>query len=654
MSYISFDKKQLVNLEYSLGKELLRTNRAGSYASTTIVRCNTRKYHGLLISLQPQIDNLHHVFLSALDVTVIQNNAEFNLAIHKYQDDLYEPGGHKYIRDFESEPIPKLTYRVGGVVLTSEILFSAESDRVLIRYTLEDAHSATKLRFKPLFAFRNVHTLSHQNDFVDHSYAEIKNGVKFRMYEPYDHLHIQFSKKAKFTSHPDWYYGIEYTKEKTRGYDYKEDLYAPGTFETAIKKGESVIISAGLDDIGYSKLKALFEKEIENRIPRNNFVNCLENAAEQFFMHHEDKTELIAGYHWFTVHGRDTFVALPGLTLPQGDTYSFHKVTDNMVNKMKKEFFPSTIHGKKTEYNSVDAPLWFFWALQQYVVFTGNYKTIWEKYSPVMKKILTGYKKGTDNNIHMLENGLLHAGFENDTLTWMNAVVDNKPVVNRNGLAVDVNALWYNAICFYIEIAEKQKGTRGLKEWKNIAERIERSFPDTFFDHNAGYLADVVRGDFKDMAIRPNQLFAASLRYSPLSDDLKYLVMHRVQQDLLTPRGIRTLCPKNPDFKGLYKGNIIERDLAYHQGSVFPWLFGHFAEGILKLQGKSGLAFIKRHLQEFEQEMTETGIGTISELFYGNPPHKGKGAISHAWSVAELLRVNYLINQLEKNTTSNE
>lgn len=650
MSYISFDKKQLVNLEYSLGKELLRTNRAGSYASTSIIRCNTRKYHGLLISLQPAIDALHHVFLSTLDVTVIQKNTEFNLAIHKYQDNLYEPGGHKYIRDFESDPIPKLTYRVGGVVLTSEMVFAQDEDRILVRYTLEDAHSPTKLRFKPLLAFRNVHSLSKKNDFVDTSFQEIHNGIRCRMYEPYDSLHMQFSKKVRFNAKPDWYYNIEYTKEKSRGYEFKEDLYVPGTFELNIKKGESIIFSAGLEDAGNTRLNTLFEKEISYRIPRNNFANCLVNAAQQFFVHHDGITELIAGYHWFTVHGRDTFVALPGLTLPMGEHSTFFKVMDTMIRLQKGAFFPSSIRGKTREYSSVDTSLWFFWSLQQYIVFTRDAGTIWERYGKVMKNILEEYSKGSDHNIHMLDNGLLYAGNENDTLTWMNTRIHDKPVINRNGLAIEVNALWYNAIRFYIDLATEFGNTRGLSRWKEIIEKIERSFIDTFWDEKAGYMADVVRGDYRDMTVRPNQLFATSLPYSPVTDEMKYLILHKVQQELLTPRGIRTLSPKNPDYVGVYKGDILSRDKAYHQGSAFPWLFGHFSEGYLKLHGKSGLSLIKRHLLEFEHEMTEGGIGTISELYYGNPPHKAKGAISHAWSVAELLRVNHLINKLEKNT----
>lgn len=650
MSYISFDKQQLVNLEYSLGKELLRTNRAGSYASTTIIRCNTRKYHGLLISTQPKIDNLHHVFLSALDVTVIQKNTEFNLGIHKYQDDLYEPGGHKYIRDFESDPIPKITYRVGGVVLTSEMVFSHEEDRILIRYTLEDAHSPTRLKFRPLLVFRNVHSLSAKNDYVDYSYKAINNGIKIRMYDPYDYLHMQFSRQTNYVHEPDWYYGVEYTKEKSRGYDYKEDLYLPGTFEMNIKKGESIVFSAGLKDVKNTRISSLFEKEISNRIPRNNFRNCLENAAEQFFMRRNKDTELIAGYHWFTVHGRDTFIALPGLTLPAKDHDTFFGVIDSLVRDMNGVFFPSTRHGKVIDYASVDTSLWFFWTLQQFVRFTGDSTEVWKRYSKVMKKILEGYLSGVEYNIHVQDNGLLYSGNENDTLTWMNTRTDDEPVINRNGLAVEVNALWYNAIRFYLEMARGNNSTRGLNRFEELAQKIEVSFTDVFWNDEKEYLADVVRDEYCDMAVRPNQVMATSLPYSPLSDEKKYKVLHLVQQDLLTPRGLRTLSPKNPDYLGVYKGDIVARDKAYHRGSVFPWLFGHFAEGYLNLHGKSGLSLIKRHLDELENEMTEAGIGTISELFYGNPPHKGKGAISHAWSVAELLRTMHLVNQIENNT----
>ena len=646
MSYIKFDKSKLINLEYSLNKELLRTNRTGSYASTTIVGCNTRKYHGLLVALQPQIDRGHHVLLSTLDVTVIQRNAEFNLAIHSYGDNTFEPKGHKYIRDFESEPIPKLVYRVGGVIMTKERVFVSHEDRFMIRFEILDAHSATTLRFKPLLAFRSVHSLSKQNDYADTSYAEVKNGIKVRMYEPYSNLYLQFSKKPEYNHNPDWNYGVEYPKERTRGYEYHEDLYMPGTFEVPVKKGDVIVFSAGLSEIEPRKLKGLFAKETVERIPRDNFIHCLENAAEQFLVERDGHTELIAGFHWFHICGRSAFVSLPGLTLTKNDTAHFLSIIDTMVSKMQGPFFPITDDGSKLHYNSVDASLWFFLALQRYIEFTGDDKLVWEKYGSVMKKILTEFKKGTSYNIHMQDNGLLYAGDENDVLTWMNTVIDGKPVVNRNGLAVEINGLWYNAVKFFIELKEKFSKGR-TSDWKQIADKIEQSFTGTFWDSNNELMADVVRGDYRDFSVRPNQVILTALPYSPVDDDIKYKILQIAERELLTPRGLRTLSPKNPMYKGVYKGDIVQRDLAYHNGSAFPWLLGYFVEGYLKLHGKSGISLAKKLLYGFEPEMTEHGIGTISELYYGDPTYSGKGAISQAWSVAELLRINYLINKIE-------
>ena len=648
MSYIYFDKKQLVNLEYSLGKEILRTNRAGSYASTTIVRCNTRKYHGLLVSTQPQIDNQHHVFLSTLDVTLIQKDAEFNLGIHKYADNLFEPGGHKYLRDFVGDPIPKLSYRVGEALLSSDMVFSQNDDRILVRYTLEEAPAEIRLRFNPLLAFRNIHFLNKKNDQVNTSYNNIKNGISLKMYEDYDMLHLQFSKKVDFHPFPDWYYNIEYPKEKTRGYDFNEDLYSPGTFELKLKPGESVVFSAGLRAIGQKKLPLLFDHEVDKRTPRDSFIHCLQNSAEQFFVYQkEEQAELFAGFPWFTMHARDTFLALPGLTLPQRNSELFLRVVDNMVDKMQDEFFPDSSAKGVYTYQSVDAPLWFFWALQKYVECFDDRALIWDKYGTVMSGILNGFARGTRFNIFMNSDGLLMAGSHTDVLTWMNTTVNEKPVINRNGLAVEVNALWYNAIKFYLSLENDKEA---LITWKAVSDRIEYTFLNTFWDETKGYLADVVRDGQRDFAVRPNQLIAASLPFSVLSDEIKYLVVHKVEQELLTPRGLRTLSPKNPDYKPIYKGDILTRNIAYHQGSVFPWLLGHFAEAYLKLHKHSGLSKIKRLFQGFEDEMTEVGIGTVSELFYGNPPHKGKGAISQAWSIAELLRMNEMIKKMESKT----
>jgi predicted glycogen debranching enzyme len=645
MSYINIDKSQLVNLEYSLSRELLRSNRAGSYASSTIIHCNTRKYHGLLVTPQPGIDNENHVLLSCLDETVIQREVEFNMGIHKYPGGNFYPKGHKYILDFTTEPVPTISYGVGGVVLTKEMILTSHEDRMIIKYTLKEAHSPTKIRLRPFLAFRNVHQLQRENIFADKKYENVPNGISVRMYYGYTNLYMQLSKPAEYIHVPDWYYSIEYQEEMDRGYDYQEDLYVPGYFEFDIKKGESVYFVAGTEEITPASIKKAYKAELDKRVPRNNFENCLINAAEQFIVKKGHKTEIVAGYPWFGRWGRDTFIALPGLTLVNNDFATCKNVIDTMIADLNGPLFPNIGSGSQTAYNSVDAPLWFFWALQQYAEFTNSKSKVWKEYGKKMKLILEGFRQGTQFNIHMTENGLISAGEPGKALTWMDAVVHGKPVTPRIGMPVEINALWYNAICFSLEVAEKAKDTGFINQWKPIAEMIPASFVETFWNDEKGYLADYVDGKYKDWTVRPNMVFATSLPYSPLDDEKKEKVLDVLKKELLTSRGLRTLTPKHPGYKSIYSGNQATRDLAYHQGTVWPWLFGHFAEGYLKLYGKSGVDLIRGIYDGFEAVMTERGIGTISEIYDGDPPHAGRGAISQAWSVAELLRVGWLLKK---------
>jgi predicted glycogen debranching enzyme len=645
MSYINFDKSQLVNLEYSLNRELLRSNRAGSYANSTIVNCNTRKYHGLLVTPQPGIDNENHVLLSSLDETVIQMESEFNLGIHKYPGGVYNPKGHKYIIDFVTEPYPKMTYRVGGVILTKEMVFTTREDRMIIKYTLAEAHSPTKIRLKPFLAFRNIHELSKENIFADKKYEKVPQGIKVRMYQGYTDLYMQISRENEYTHVPGWYYNIEYREEMERGYAYQEDLYVPGFFEFDMKKGESVFFAAGTRELNPVSMKRAFDAEIEKRIPRNNFANCLTNAAQQFIIKKEKGTEVLAGFPWFGRSGRSTFVSLPGLTLVNGEFATCKMVIDTMVSEMKGPLFPLFGSGSAATYHAADTSLWFFWALQQYAEFTGGKKEIWKDYGRKMKTILEAYREGMEYNIHMDKDGLISAGLHGTPLTWMDAVANGKPVTPRMGKTVEINALWYNAVCFSLEVAEAAGDTAFCKEWAGIASQIPASYVKTFWSPEKRYLADYVDGDYKDWAVRPNMVLATSLPYSPVPEDIRKDVLSRVRQELLTPRGLRTLTPKSPIYKGSYFGNQAEREAAYHQGSVSPWLLGHFVEGYLKIHGKSGLSMIKSLYEAFEPVMTEHGIGTISELYDGDPPNTGRGAISQASSVAELLRIGYLIKK---------
>jgi len=645
MSYINFDKNQLVNLEYSLSREILRSNRAGSYANSTIINCNTRKYHGLLVTPQPGIDNLNHVLLSSLDETVIQMDAEFNLGIHKYPGGIYNPKGHKYLRDFVIEPYPKMTYRVGGVILTKEMVFMTREDRMIIKYTLVDAHSPTLLRLRPFLAFRNIHSLSRENIFADKKFEKVPQGIRIRMYHGYTDLYMQVSKKNEYTHVPDWYYNIEYQEEMERGYDYQEDLYIPGFFEFEIRKGESVFFAAGTRELNPASMKRAFSAELDKRIPRNNFTNCLINAAQQFIIKKGKDTEVLAGFPWFGRSARSSFVSLPGLTLVNNDAATCKAVIDTMVAEMNGPFFPVTGYGSTANYESADTSLWFFWTLQQYAGVTGDKKAVWKEYGRKMKLILESYHDGTGFNIRMDTDGLITAGVHGKALTWMDAYSNGKPVTPRSGKTVEINALWYNAICFAMELAVESGDQAFYKKWKKIADRIPDSFTEMFWSPERHYMADYVDGAYKDWAVRPNMVIVASLPYSPVSEEIRKEVLSRVKQELLTPRGLRTLSPKSPVYKGSYFGTQAEREAAYHQGSASPWLLGHFVEGYLRIHGKSGLSLIRSLYEGFEAVMTEHGIGTISELYDGDPPHAGRGAISQASSVAELLRIGDLIKQ---------
>lgn len=647
MSYIKFDKTQLINLEYSLKRELLRSNRAGAFSSTTIINCNTRKYHGLLIVPQPQFGNHPHVLLSSIDETVIQHDASFNLGIHKYHNGVYSPKGHKYVRNFELDPAPKLTYRVGGVILEKEMLFSSHENQIMLKYTLVDAHSPTKLRFKPYLAFRLIHQLSRANNDVNKKYEPVKNGIKIVMYEGYSPLYLQFSKKPEYTHVPDWYYNIEYTHEKLRGYDPLEDLYVPGFFELPIKKGESIILSASTSEINPAGLKQRFAAEARKRIPRSSFENCMINAAQQFVVKRNNRYEIIAGYPWYGPIGRDTFMALPGLLLTQGEKETFLKVIDSMIETMKGPFFYHQVLNDRIEYNSVDTQLWFFWALQQYVLQTGEKLQVWKKYGKVMKLILKAYREGTSYNIKMQENGLLFAGEPGNAITWMNAFVDGKPVTPRIGFPVEVNALWYNAIMFSLELAKAAKDTQFISQWKGIPEILKESFINEFWDERKGYLADFTNGNFKDWSVRPNMLLAVSMPYSPLTDIQMKKIMDVIDLELLTPKGLRTLSPKSLKYKGVYRGDENQRNEAYHQGSVIPWFTGHYVEAYLKLYRKSGLQVVKNLYLGIEPELQDYGIGTISEIFDGDPPHNPGGAISMATSIAEMLRIHQMIHNYQ-------
>lgn len=637
MGYLRFEKALMTNLEESLSRELLRTNRSGAYSCSTIVDCNTRKYHGLLVVPVPELDDENHVLLSSLDTTVIQHGAEFNLGLHKYNGENFNPKGHKYIREFDCDKVPTTLYRVGGVLLKKEVVFQHYEDRILIRYTLVDAHSETKLRFKPFLAFRSVRQFTHENSVASRDYSNVENGISTCMYAGYPDLYMQFSKGNTFVFQPDWYRNVEYPKEQERGYASNEDLYVPGYFEMDIKKGESVVFAASTSASNTGELQQLFDKEVSERSPRDNFFHCLVNAAHQFHNRaSNDDRYILAGYPWFKSRARDTFIALPGLTLSIEEQDYFELVMKTAERGLREFMEGKPLSVKIYEIEQPDVLLWAVWAIQQYEKHVGSEKCF-QMYGALLKDIVYYIIDGKHPNLILKENGLLYSNGREKAVTWMNSTVNGRPVVPRTGYIVEFNALWYNALCFCSSIATTGGDLEAASRLEKMSELCMHSFVSTFFNEH-GYLFDYVDGDNVDWSVRPNMIFAVALEYSPLDKAQKKSVLDMCTRELLTQKGLRSLSPKSGGYNPMYVGPQTQRDHAYHQGTAWPWLGGFYMEACLRLYKRTRLSFIERQMVGYEDEMTRHCVGTIPELFDGNPPFNGRGAISFAINVAEILR----------------
>ncbi len=638
MSALTFDKSELGNLEYSLQREMLSTDRMGGYMSTTIVCCNTRRYHGLMVAPIDDSDRTY-VLLSSLDETVIQHDQTFNLALHRFPG-VYEPRGHKYITDFEYTPTPSITYRVGGVILRKEMLWIHKRIQLMIRYTLLDAHSETRLRLRPFLAFRDKHALTHANMEADgHSYPAV-NGVKCRLYGSFPWLYLQTSKPGtEFIPAPDWYYNFEYLQDLARGYEGHEDLMTTGYFETELKKGESIIFSASLDEMGSTKtIEEVFAASIARRTHKIDFLSCLEHSARQFVIRRPgNRTEVIAGYPWHGVSGRQAFVSLPGITLQQDHKEDCIDVLDTQVREMQQGMFS----GSASAAAAVDAPLWFFWTLQRLGEQIGG-KEIWKRYGKAMKELLESYRRGIAGRIALQENGLIRTAAGDMPLTWMNSTIAGRAVTPRDGFQVEVNALWYNAVCYTLELARQEKDKAFVKEWEALPAHIENAFRELFLLPE-GYLADYIDEQGAHDDIRPNMILACCLPYKPVDEQTRIDVIRTVRQHLLTPRGLRTLSPRNPLYKGSQEGSPEERDFAAKNGSVWPWLLSFYVKACFDIDGAAYLPTAEEILANFEEEIQSYGIGSIGELYDADPPYAARGAISQAWSVGAILDIYHMI-----------
>lgn len=637
MAYLEFNKKELVNLEYSLKREYLATNHSGGYLNTTISGCNTRKYHGLLVLPIENFGGEKHVLLSSLDETLIQHGKEFNLGIHCYGE-IYEPRGHKYIENFETDKIIAITYSVGGMKVRKVMMMSNREERMFVSYTLLEAHSPVIMRLKPFLAFRHIHTLSSANTDVNTKSEPVKNGRSFCLYDGFPSLNLQLNVKSEFISNPDWYYNIEYKEESRRVYESTEDLFVPGFFELALKKNRTVIFSASLKEENPAKFSERFRNVLEKKRHRDSYVSCLKISADQFVVRTSKDVKVQSGYPWLDENPRDTLMFLPGLTLcANHDIKVFRAILDSLIKRYEWQLLVSS--------EKADLPLWLFWTLQQYSRYSKEPPGIWKKYGKLMEQILESYASGARNNVMMHENGLLWAEQRYTPLTWMDAYVDGIPVTERAGYQIEVNALWYNALCYAVELAGNAGERDFVQKWTVVTEKIRQNFTKAFKIEGADYLADHVAPGGQNRDVRPNQMFACAFDYSPLNEEMRAMVMESVTKELLTSRGIRTLSPKNQKYRGEYDGDQISRDLSYHQGTARVWLLSFYAEAMFRLYGKSFIRKAEEITSRFEEDITTHCIGSVSEVYDGDPPHQPHGATSYSGSVAALLHLISLTEQ---------
>ena len=645
MSYLNFDKNVLVNLERSLQKEMIRTNRAGVYNATTLVDCNTRKYHGQLVMPLPELGNDNYVLLSSLDETVIQHGAEFNLGLHEYGENHFSPNGHKYIREFDCELISKTVYRVGAMILQKERLLVSFEPRVLIRYTLLESGSPTTLRFRPFLAFRSVNELTHENPLANANMDDCENGRYNRMYPGFPNLYMQFSKEVAYHHDPQWYKDIEYRKERERGYAYKEDLLVPGYFELPMKKGESVIFAAGVTECKTSQLKTVWKKELERRIRRDDMFSTLKNSASQFYKREGDKCYLLAGFPWFGADARVTFFSVASCTLD----IDRPEYWDAIMNKTAVGEVLSFMNNrpyevKMTGMDEPDVLLWFIRAIQK---FAHKYtvREAADLYGQLCLDIINWYRKQNHPRAVVHQNGLIWVDGTRRPATWMNAMENGWPITPRTGYIVEINALWYNAMRFTAEMLRElgKETSADLMEYQ--AEISKDAFVKTFW--NGIYLNDYVIDNYQNKEVRPNMIWAVGLPYSPLDKKQQKAVVDICTKELLTPKGLRSLSPKSGNYRPMYTGTIsqYEREHVLHNGVVWPSTITAYSRAYMSVYKYSGASFMERLLVGFEAEMDELTIGTLNEFYDGNPPYKGHGGMSSAPSVAAVIS---LLDTLKK------
>ena len=641
MISLKFNKSELVNLSYSLRREVLEANKTGAYCNTSIVDCNTRKYHGLLAVTLDRFGGDRYLLLSQVDESLIVGGKQFNLGIHCYGD-IYEPRGHKYVVDFDANPVPQLTYKVGEMLFKKSMILVPDKDQVLIRYELVASPHPVQLSLKPFLAFRNIHALTHRNNEARTDGIPVRNGMSFRMYANFPDLYLQLSRKdVKFTAAPHWNMNVTYSDEYRRGFDCNEDLFVPGYFDIMLKEGESIVLSASLSEAEPAQLLRKFNALLKKRTGAETFHDQLVNCADKLISRHNNRLRISAGLTWmYTGLLRETLQSLAGLTLyGLNDPKQFEEILDNLIEDEQQRLFHRT--------TQVESPLYLAITLQKYIKWGADEKYVWGKYGNVLMQVLESYTGGHRQEVTMHPNGLLWAQMEGVALTWMNAYINGRAVTERAGYQVETNAFWYNAICFALAMENEYnpQNRAFIERWSQIRDMVKANYQKTFWNPELGYLADYVDNYGQNMAVRPNQIYAFWVKYSPVDEELAPSVLRVMRNELVTARGLRTLSPRDVNYKGVYDGSQYDRDLAYHQGSTRTFLLEPYIDTRLRIYGDGFISRAKWLMKGFVEDLNKHGVGAVSELYDGDPPHEPHGTISSARGTAALLAVDHLLNE---------
>ncbi len=627
---------KLVNLEYSLYREFLSTNRIGGYMCSTITCCNTRRYHGLMICPVREQNNRNFLLLSSVDETLVQNECAFNLAVHQFPGTFY-PKGNKYITGFSYSPVPCITYAVGDILLKKEMVWMHSRNHLLVRYSLLRSSQPVMLRVRPMLAYREINELSKANAEVNEKVETVEHGVKCALYPGLPPLYMQTNVASTFVAAPDWYYNYEYQRDKEVGKSYSEDLFTVGFFELPLQEGEEVIFSYSTTAIPTRYLAALFKEETSRRSDKTTFRLCLEHAARQFMIRKKDGVEILSNYPWRDMFVRDAFIALPDLTLSNRAPELCMEALDRLCATVRDGLFPETFQDSAV---AADTSLWFFYALQRLEAVVPRTK-IWRRYGAVMKNVLTAYSYGTaEGAIEMHDNGLIWVKDNTHCpLTWMGwADREEFPENPRNGYVVEVCALWYNAVCYALELADEFGDFVFLDEWKDFDDRIRRSFNEVFVIDDERYLADYVNDLGPNLQIRANQLIACGLRYKPISDTRILSVLDVVARHLRTPRGIRTLSPTDLSYTGICNMTADCRGVLAN-GGIALWLTAFYVQALLYMRKDEAEEYCSKLIKLYEEDYLDFGIANMAEMYEGDPPYHPRGAVSCATSVAAMLNI---------------